>query len=383
MRVTAALAFWNEAPRDLYACIKGISQVADRLVAVDGAYRRYPGATVKSPAIQIAAIKRAAGMYGLELALIQPDELWAGQLEKRTFLLREAARDSDWVIVVDADHIIHTDRVAARSALEAMPPRVRSVGVDFVTPVNEDRDPRERSASNWHASQAGQEPQQLAVIFRALPDFEVRKKHWMYYGHYLDQPVELQYGGTADAQIGVEFVIEHMTQYRTEDQILAGRAFLNDREMVKARTGQEDDVPGLPAPRFDYETVPYAGPLENRVPKVGWREAPHLQTPNVNARPKFTRIEPNLVLTLSEAESALRKGYPVRIRRRERELVFTKPLESVTVRSVPVGSTVLARVRGMLRIGKVQNVEPGSERFLVRDRRGAGWTRKIVSVAVE
>jgi hypothetical protein len=53
------------------------------------------------------------------------------------------------------------------------------------------------------------------------------------------------------------YEIEHKTLARDEKHILASRAFCNDRVRVLKWTGQEDDVPGLPQPIWDFETEPY------------------------------------------------------------------------------------------------------------------------------
>src|SRR5512146_2315942 len=110
MIVNAALAFWNERPEDLRRCVIGIANIADRIVAVDGAYARYPGATIRSPDVQIEALRTAADERNIELRLIQPDRLWAGQVEKREFMMRDAMSDADWVALVDADWVIYTDK---------------------------------------------------------------------------------------------------------------------------------------------------------------------------------------------------------------------------------------------------------------------------------
>jgi hypothetical protein len=253
MRVVAALAWWNETPEDLAACIKAAANIADEIVAVDGAYRRYPNATVRSDPKQAAAIRKAAKAVGMECRVIIPDQLWAGQIEKRTFLLREAAKDADWIMVLDADHIVHTDRVAARDALERMPAKVNTVGVDFWTAPNPDS---ELSPSWWHTDMVDK-TFHMAHFFRPLEDLTVRGFHWMYYGKRDGSTVRMDYGGPADAPLGVPYVVEHRNLFRTEQQILDSRAFLNDRVMVVAKTGQEDDAPGLPEPVWDYETIPF------------------------------------------------------------------------------------------------------------------------------
>ena len=53
------------------------------------------------------------------------------------------------------------------------------------------------------------------------------------------------------------YEVEHRCLLRDERHVLANRAFCNDRKVVVEMTGQEDDQPGLPAPVYDYETMPY------------------------------------------------------------------------------------------------------------------------------
>lgn len=256
MIVTAALCWWNELPADLEACVRGVANVADRLVAVDGAYRRYPKATIRSSAAQVQAIRATAAEVGIEVDIHQPPRLWYGQVEKRTYAFQEAAKGSDWVIPLDADHVIHADRFMARAGLAAMPGDTNAVGVEFYTPDNEDVEFEKKMATYWHAGSAGKTIQ-MAQILRAIPGTVVRDRHWIYVAERNGKRVEMLYGGTFDRMLGVPYLVEHRSLFRTEEQILAGRAFCNDRELVKKLTGQEDDQPGLPAPVWDFETIPY------------------------------------------------------------------------------------------------------------------------------
>jgi hypothetical protein len=265
MIVTAALCWWNELPEDLEACVRGVGEVADRLVAVDGAYRRYPGATIRSSKAEVEAIVKAARAVGLEVDIHQPGELWVGQVAKRTFAIQEAIKGSDWVIPLDADHVIRTDRLMARAGLKAMPSDTNSVGVEFYTPRNDDVDFEKTIATYWHAGLAG-ETIKMAQIFRALPGTYVKDRHWHYIAERDGKPVEMLYGGKFDRMLGVPYLVEHRSLFRTEEQILAGRAYCNDREIVKRLTGQEDDKPGLPAPVWDFETIPYKPPPRKLTP---------------------------------------------------------------------------------------------------------------------
>lgn len=332
MKVTAALAWWNESPRDLVACINGIANIADRLVTVDGAYARYPGATVRSPGVQVAAITRAAKACGLELLTIAPDRLWAGQVEKRTRLLQEAAKGSDWIVVVDADHIVHTDRDAARRALEQVPEDVLGVAVTFWTPIPEDKTLAEVAATNWHVGVAGRRIVQNQII-RAIPDLHVVDKHWIYQGTYKGQPVEVKYGGPPLYVLPVEYEVEHRTLFRSEEQMRASRAFLNDRMKVVEMTGQEDDREDLPRPEFDYETIPYPKPQ----PKV----EPDLSV----AAPTWSMELPNRVPTIGNAARGLEKGFPVAYRiRGDYKPFWPQPADE--------GDTVIYRFRGNVELGR-------------------------------
>lgn len=261
MIVTGALAWWNERPEDLDACIRGLANIADRVVAVDGAYRRYPTGTAKSDPAQAEAIRAACKATGLDLVLVDRDQMWAGQVEKRSFLLASAAVGSDWIVVVDTDHIVTTDREQARRRLE-ISNGIPVWSVPFWTPPNPDRAPRDRSAGLWHESMSGTTIE-IPHIYMALPGFRVERRHWWYSAEFNGRRHWL-WGGENDStyphvpitSFPVPYRVEHRCLFRTAEQIRVSRGFLNDREMVVRTTGQEDDIPGLPPPEFDYHTMP-------------------------------------------------------------------------------------------------------------------------------
>jgi hypothetical protein len=258
MIVTAALIWYDEHPEDLAACIRGMASIADRVVAVDGAYARYPDARVTSPPEQVEAIADTAASVGLDCSVHIPDRLWAGQVEKRSFLLAEAAKGSDWIAIADADWIIHGDRDAARAEVAGYRSAIDVVSVSFYTPSS-DTPP----ATGWHRGVSGTRTD-MAHLFRPLPGLHVERFHWMYAAQKNGQPVWMWYGRTkADwpilpqHRLQAEYEVEHRTLLRDERQVLNSRAFCNDRVKVVALTGQEDDRPGLPPPVFDFVTVPY------------------------------------------------------------------------------------------------------------------------------
>lgn len=304
MKITAALAWWNERPADLEACVKGLAAIADRVVAVDGAYRRYPGATVSSPPEQARAIRRAAKEVGLECVIVKPDRLWAGQIEKRTALMQHAAEGSDWVVIVDADHVIKGDRESVRRQVEAIPEDADWVNVKFVTPKNKARPLDKSAATPWHAKLAGQ-TLVMAQIFRAYPNFRCVGNHWTYLAEKNGQDITLLYNNDQGGPVLEDYVTEHRTLFRDEAHILAGRQFCDDRELVKSLTGQEDDVPGLPSPKWGYKIPPELNhPMApwTDVTFVGvyWNEESRIRTLLETVRPWFS----NLAIGVQKSDDA-------------------------------------------------------------------------------
>lgn len=258
MVITAALCWWNELPADLERCIAGAANIADRVMALDGAYRRYPGASVRSDERQHDAIRRAAKKAGMECKILVPDTLWAGQVEKRSYLLAMAAIGSDWIVTLDADHVISTDRKAVRAELRNSTAFI--VDVPFVTPLNQKRSLKQSAVGQWHIEQT-REPQMIPQVWRADLGLRVEQRHWWISATKGGEKVWAWAGDTTrrklpHAAFVTPYTVEHRSMLRTPEQIRASRAFCNDREMVVAKTGQEDDVPGLPAPKFDYDRMP-------------------------------------------------------------------------------------------------------------------------------
>jgi hypothetical protein len=255
--VTAALIWYDERPDDLETCIRGIATVADRVVAVDGAYSRYPGAKASSPPAQARAIRAIAKRLGLACTVHVPDKTWAGQVEKRSFAYAEAAKGSEWVAIFDTDWIASGDGEAVRAELRTYSPAVDVVTVPMFTPTGD------RTATNWHARMADtREP--VVHFLRALPELQVEQVHWYISAMKDGRKAWLAYGGFPSPwprlphqPIRATYGIEHRTLQRNERSVLNMRAFCNDRVKVVEWTGQEDHVAGLPDPVFDYETVPY------------------------------------------------------------------------------------------------------------------------------
>lgn len=259
MILTAALTWYDEPPDELRACVAAVGTVADRIVAVDGAYARYPDGRATSPLGQVRAIREAADAAGLDCLIVQRNRLWAGQVEKRSFLLAAAAAGSDWVMVVDSDHIVHGDRASVVTLL--LRTSEHAIEVPYLYPENPDRPLGESAATLWAENLAGQ-VDKVPHFYRALPGLRVERFHWWVSAlvggdrHWIvANDTDDTYRRESRAQLppGFPYHVEHRCLFRTRDKILGNRAFCNDRVMVVAQTGQEDDVPGLPPPVFDFE----------------------------------------------------------------------------------------------------------------------------------
>lgn len=259
MIVTAALCWWNELPEDLDRCIRAAARIADRVVALDGAYRRYPTGTPRSSEDQCDAIRSAAASVGMECRILQPDTLWAGQVEKRSFLLAMASVNSDWIATLDADHVIHANREECRRFLSKTSDDV--VAVPYVTPANPDRPIEESAAGVWHVEQTEMQVP-IPHLWRVLPGMRVEKRHWWYsgikngnrqwlWGGDATYPPEIRHG-----LMPHPYYVEHRCLYRTPEQVRISRSFLNDRERIVEKTGQEDDIPGLWVPEYDDVRMP-------------------------------------------------------------------------------------------------------------------------------
>lgn len=244
MIVTAALAWFDEPLELLDECVRHLPVMADRLVAVDGAYSRYPGAKIASPRNQAAQIRETAKDVGLDVEIHTPTKLWAGQVEKRSFLIQQAGKGSDWFVPADADHIWHGVRYTIRHELENLDPVYDTVSADMFTPMNYEQPIEETAAGEWHVGIADKYVHQ-EWIFRSLPDLRVERRHWWYSARRGSGRVWLM-GGPQGPTVKVHrlqapFLVEHKCLHRQQKQVVRNRVFCEDRVAIVAETAQEDD----------------------------------------------------------------------------------------------------------------------------------------------
>lgn len=119
MRIANTLIWFDEDPGDLRRMILSLAGFVDALVAIDGAFERFPSRVAASAPEQAAAIVDACAETEIELLLHRPNEKgrWFGyhgeEVAKRTACLRACGLlQPDWILVCDADMEILSDTKA-------------------------------------------------------------------------------------------------------------------------------------------------------------------------------------------------------------------------------------------------------------------------------
>ena len=246
MRVNAIVCWYDEPLSQLEDCIRGLTTVADKVVAIDGRYQRYAGDSASSPPEQADLIRDVARDVGLDCDIYIPTEPFAGQVAKRSFSLQEGVPGSDFFMVADCDHIWSGPRDVIRRELERTPANVDGLTVKMFTPANRSRPMEVSAAGKWHADHADKwlSPQR---IFRSLPDVRVERFHWWYSAEKNGKRIWL-WGGDRTRphatmrEMAAPMVVEHRCLFREPLQIERNREFCEDRIAIVAETGQEDDV---------------------------------------------------------------------------------------------------------------------------------------------
>lgn len=117
MIVTAALAWYAETSYTLDRCVRSLEGFCDNLVALGGRWEGFPAITGDTDIDQAITVVDACRSIGITHD-VRYGDIWASQVEKRAELMRQAARGSDWILVIDADEYIDRgDPPKFRSAL--------------------------------------------------------------------------------------------------------------------------------------------------------------------------------------------------------------------------------------------------------------------------
>ncbi|MFJ2004809.1 hypothetical protein [Streptomyces chartreusis] len=167
MRVIGLLSWYEEPAPWLAECVAGLAQVCDHLVAVDGPYALFPGATRKpaSGSEQADTIARAAAGAGIGCTIHVPREPWWGnEVEKRDWMFRFAMTMAkpgvDWLLRVDADEVFTQVPADTKRALEETNLDVAEVTM-------------------WERGDGQDSQFPLRVLFRALPGIRIQQAHYV------------------------------------------------------------------------------------------------------------------------------------------------------------------------------------------------------------
>ena len=238
------LNWYDEPPELLRQAVAGAATIADRLVAADGAFELFPGGKAQSPDEQWGAIENETAEQGLGLTFL-PSRLWPGQVSKRTATLRAAVKDSDWVMVVDADWKISGNRFEIRRELATMQAGgVEQVLVRFIQPANPDRPLEQSTANVWHLNEMGQ-LKLYPFIYRVLRGMAYEQWHWMLAGNREDGTRVGMFGGAQlypqarTAMLGAEHLFEHRCMFRDTEQIERIGRFIRERDARTAAGAPE------------------------------------------------------------------------------------------------------------------------------------------------
>ena len=158
MRIIAVLSWYDEPVDWLRECVASV-RFCDHLIAVDGPYAAFPGASEKpsSPPDQIEAIQGAWPGCTVRTRSVP----WDGEVAKRDYMLRLAvAEGADWIFRIDADEIVTDVPEDLREQLARTPRHVSESTFMY------------EQTPGWPLV-----PSQLRCLFRALPGIRVSGAH--------------------------------------------------------------------------------------------------------------------------------------------------------------------------------------------------------------
>lgn len=212
MKVVALLVWYDEPAELLTETVASWAELADGLVALDGAFVGYPDGKPRSPDEQAEAIKDAATDVALEHVVYRPLELWqGGHPEKRTQAIRMAeeffdATEDDWLFVIDADE------------------ELEHVGADTAAILRE----TERDVAIVTAEINDHDPLPQRRLFRAVPGLEVRGLHYRYVtpdGRFLwNYP-----GEPEEPAVEVDVRLKHRREERPKERLAAAKSYYRQR----------------------------------------------------------------------------------------------------------------------------------------------------------
>jgi len=248
MRIAGLLSWYDESPHWLATAVAGFARVCDVIVAVDGAYRLYPGARPRSHPSQVEAITRTAEALGIGCLVYQPDDVWRGnEVEKRNTLLQLAGpllrEGEDWVLVFDADfHILRCEPELVRATLTTTDAAVATYvildGKDFLAdPELHELAAKHPVSTEWTL--------RTRDVYRWTPTLRVGPAHWCYSAEVDGERRWLRgpYRELAPAvNLDRALVVYHRTQDRAEERRQAAQGYYEMRERYGVEEIPEEEA---------------------------------------------------------------------------------------------------------------------------------------------
>jgi hypothetical protein len=241
MKLVAVLIWYDEEPELLYETVMRLGQITvDALVAVDGAYELYPGATGSSPPSNHKAIGDAARRIGVSATIHSPARPWegSGEVRQRTFALRLAetlSEPDDWFLFLDADHILQRVDPSFRGRLEASDKEVATYGLVQRPRPAAGLSPLERQviaahADEWPGTVDAPGVEAPRLLYRARRGLRYGPLHWELTG-----PKGRLWGLGTDALLPAEdltevLVFEHAWDRRPEGRLRAALEYFDRRD---------------------------------------------------------------------------------------------------------------------------------------------------------
>jgi hypothetical protein len=165
VRIIGLLSWYEEPASWLAQCVASAAHLCDHLIAVDGPYALFPGATTKpaSGAEQAEVITHTTAGAGIGCTIHAPRQPWWGnEVEKRAYMFQlglTMAEPDDWFLIFDADEVLVTSPVDVRKKLAETELDVAEVMI-WERGEQESRTPHRR-------------------LFRALPGITYRDAHYV------------------------------------------------------------------------------------------------------------------------------------------------------------------------------------------------------------
>jgi hypothetical protein len=166
LRIIGLLSWYEEPASWLAECVASAAKLCDHLIAVDGPYALFPGATTKpaSGSEQADVIAHTAAGAGIGCTIHSPRQPWWGnEVEKRNHMFQlgmtMAEPGVDWFLRIDADEVLIANSGDVRKKLA-------------------DTDMDAAEVMLWErGARDSQSP--LRVLFRALPGLAIQQAHYV------------------------------------------------------------------------------------------------------------------------------------------------------------------------------------------------------------